>query len=275
MSTIFKGQNMQKFISSSVFKDFKEAVNLAKKLDVNLEISRFTNNLEEIDEIFESRVEEMKADLKDFEGELNLHAFFIDLSVAAADPKIRKISRERMQKCFEAAKYFGVKTVVFHTGFNASLKFKDYYEYFEQEFILYWKEFIKDFEHAGITAVLENVEESSPEFILRVIKSVNSPNLKASIDIGHANLHSDVQISDWIKTYGENLYHMHLHNNFGDDDTHNSLLNGWIDIKKVIDTLEELNLKPKMVFEIFNKEAVEESIAYFNNLIESKTEILK
>ena len=37
------------------------------------------------------------------------------------------------------------------------------------------KTFVKQFEYTGITAVLENVQEKTPEFILDIVKEVNSP----------------------------------------------------------------------------------------------------
>lgn len=261
---------MQKFISSSVFKNFKDSVVFAQDLGVNLEISRISGCLDNIDEIFETRIEEMKEELKEFKGEISLHSFFIDLTPVSADPLIRKVSHKRFEQCLRAAIYLNAKTVVFHTGYHASLKFSDYYLYFKEEFILYWKEFVNSFEKAGIIAVLENVEELGPEFILDIIKAVDSPNLQASIDIGHAHLHSNVQLADWIRIYGKYLYHMHLHNNYGDDDTHQSLLSGTINPDEVFETLKKLNLKPKMVFEIFEKKDVIESIAVFDSFFETK-----
>lgn len=263
---------MQKFISSSVFKNFKDAVELASQLGTGLEISRFASSLDNIDEVLNDHIEEMKKALHGFNSELSMHSFFIDLTPVSADPMIKKISRMRFEQCFNAAKYLGARTLVFHTGFNASLKFSDYYNYFAQEYVLFWKEFVKRFEEAGITAVLENVEESSPEFILNVIKEVNSPNLMASIDIGHANLHSDVPVVSWIKSYDKHLYHMHIHNNYGDDDSHSSVLKGTINIDEVFEALDELNLSPKMVFEIFEKNAVLESIQCFDEFFNLQQE---
>lgn len=264
---------MNYFISSSVKKEFKEAVKLAKELDCNLEISRIAHNLDDIDETFDARIEDFKNNLKDFDGELSLHSFFIDLTAVSSDPMIKKISRHRFQQIFDAAKYLGAKTVVYHTGFHQQLKFSDYHKFFKDGYIAYWKKFVKQFEEAGIVAVLENVQEISPDFIFDVVKEINSPNLKASIDIGHVNIHSKVPIVDWIKKYDKNLYHMHFHSNDGTDDTHNSILEGNINIDAIFKTLNDLKLNPIKVLEIFKENDVRESLEYLKKT--EKTEELQ
>lgn len=262
---------MQKFISSSISKNFEESVQIAKRLDCNLEISRFAPNLDDIDSTFYERIESMKKNLLCFQKEISLHAFLFDLSVVSLDPLIKEVSIKRFQQSFDAAKYLGAKTIVYHTGFNAFLNHSLYQLMFKEKFISFWKNFVKQFEEAGITAVLENVQEKKPDFILDIIKEVKSPNLRASIDIGHVNIHSKVPVVDWIKTYNKYLYHMHLHNNYGRDDSHNTLLKGTINVQEVFETIKKLKINPKMTFEIFEKEELFESIKFFDNCFANNT----
>ena len=264
---------MQKFISSSVCKNFEDSVKFAKELGTNIEISRFARDLADIDETFDSRVQAMKKALENFDGEVSLHGFLFDLCVVSLDPLIRKVSRQRFMQTYEAAKILGAKTVLFHTGFNAPLKCEDYRRSFRKNFIAYLKDFVKIFEESGMVMVLENVQETGPEFILDIIENVGSNNLKASLDIGHANIHSEIPVTEWIKTYGENLYHMHIHNNYGDDDSHFSLSDGNIDAKAVFRTVLECGLNPKIIFEIFEKKAVIESIAILDEVLNTSNVI--
>ncbi len=261
---------MQTFISSSVFNNFKEAVELAQELDVNLEISRLTTNLEDLDETFDIIVHQMKQDLKDFKNELSLHAFFFDLCLISSDPLIREASYKRFEQSLFAAKELNARTIVFHTGFQATLKHAPYHLLFKEKYIAFWKKHIKMFEEAGIVAVIENMLEKSPEFILEVIKAVNSPNLKVSLDIGHVNIHSKVPVVEWLKHYNTYIYHMHIHNNYGDDDTHNSLLKGTINMQEVFETIKKLKLNPKIVLEIFEKGDVIESLIFYNRFFDTR-----
>ena len=130
---------MQTFISSSVFNDFKEAVNLAKELGVGLEVSRFATNIDDIDETFDDKVKQMKQDLKGFKGEVSLHAMFFDLCAVSADPMIREVSLRRFEQSLVAAQEFNAKTVVFHTGLNATLKHAPYHLIFKKKYTAFGK----------------------------------------------------------------------------------------------------------------------------------------
>lgn len=260
-------KEFKKFISSTVdFHNFQNAVNIANELNCGIEISRF-GKLRELDDNFDKTLNEYRAILKDFEGEVSLHGFFSNLSVASKDPLIKKASVKRYYQSFEIAAELGAKTVVFHTCYNNLLKHKDYQNMFFVQNIEFFKEFILNFEKEGITATMENVHEADYNFIRNLVGAVNSPNFKTTIDVGHINLHSEISPSEWIKNYGIMLHHMHIHNNFKDEDSHSSLLNGNINYVEIFKTLKEIQLKPLIVFEIFDENDLRESVKYFNEVL--------
>ncbi len=259
-------KKLKRFISSTVaYHDIKEAVDIANELNCGIEISRF-GKLADIEENFKQRKIDYKRVLDDFEGELTLHGFFSNLNVAAKDPLIASVSLKRYYQSLELAQYFDVSTVVFHTCYNNLLKQRQYQQMYFLKNVEFYKEFIKEFEKSGIMATIENVHEPNPDLIRNLVAAINSPNLGTTIDIGHCNLHSDLDVSYWIKEYGIMLKHMHFHNNYKDEDSHSSLLKGNIDIKKILLTLKEIQLYPSITFEIFDKDALYESVNYFNSL---------
>lgn len=261
-------KKLKKFISSTVaFHDFQEAVNIANSLNCGIEISRF-GKLANIEIDYEKNKKEYSAILKDFNNEITLHGFFSNLNIAAKDPEISRISKKRYYQSLELAELFDARTVVFHTCFNNLLKQAKYREMFFLSNIEFYREFIKDFEKLGITLTIENVHESDSTLIRNIIAAINSPYLGATIDIGHCNLHSDIPVSKWIKDYGIMLKHMHFHNNFKDEDAHQSLLKGNINIKDILITLKEMQLYPTITFEIFDYDELVESIDYFDSLCE-------
>jgi len=263
------GTKFKKFISSTVdFHEFKNAVEIASGLGYGIEISRF-GKLRELDSHFDATLGEYKAVLADFEGEIALHGFFSNLSVASKDPLIREVSRRRYAQSFELACELGAKTVIFHTCLNNLLKHKEYQTSFFVSNIEFYKEFIGQFEREGIVATIENVHEPTPDWIRTLISAVNSPNLKAMLDVGHTNLHSPLSPSDWVRDWGIMLHHMHIHNNFGDEDAHTSLTNGSTDYLALFKTINEMQLRPSITFEIFNKDALLESVRYFDEVMEN------
>ena len=257
---------LHRFISSTVsYHNFEDAVRIAKELNCGIEISRF-GRLADIEENYEKNKMEYKTILNDFDGDITLHGFFSNLNIAAKDPLIKEVSIKRYNQTLELASIFDVKKVVLHTCLNNLLKQKSYQEMFFLTNIEFFKDYIKNFENLGIVVCMENVHESNPEFIRNLIGAINSPYFKATLDIGHCNLHSDLTPGDWIKEYGIMLSHMHFHNKFKDEDSHSSLLKGSVDIKEILKTLKELQLFPTITFEIFDYEELIESVKYFNNL---------
>lgn len=257
----------KKFISSTVdFHDFKNAVKIANELGCGIEISRF-GKLRELDLNFDYTLNEYKSILNDFEGEISLHGFFSNLSVGSKDPLIKEVSEKRYYQSFELAAELGAKTVVFHTCFNNLLKHKEYNNSFFLNNIEFFKEFIPNFEREGIIATMENVHEPTPDFIRSLVATINSPNFKVTLDIGHVNLHSKILPADWIRAYGIMLHHMHIHNNFKNEDSHSSLLNGSVDFKEVFKILSKIQLKPLVVFEIFDENDLRESVKYFDEVL--------
>lgn len=256
---------MEISISSSVEKSIKDAVKLAEELGTGLEISRFPN-MSKIDDDFESILSEMKNSVKGFQGKISLHALFSDLNPASKDAALKKIAEKRYQQSFQAALATGAKDLVFHSG-HKGMKHKISVQNYLEGSIKFWKEYIKQFEDNGMTASIENVLEDSYVNLVTIVDEVNSPNLKICLDTGHANLCSNIPVSEWIKTYGTRLHHMHLHNNYKTNDDHFGLKYGTVNFFDVFNSLKAENLSPLIVLEMFDKKMVTESLELYKMLI--------
>ncbi len=257
---------IQKFISSTVeYHDIFKAVEVANDLNLGLEISRF-GRLKDLDNCFDETLNKYEEAIKDLKGDLTLHGFFTTLCPVSKDALIKEVSIKRYYQSLEIASRLGAKTVVFHTCFNNLLKQQVYRDSFFHSSVEFYNELIPHFEDRGIIATIENVHEPNNELIRSIIAAVNSPNLKATIDIGHCNLHSELPVKEWIKDYGIMLHHMHFHNNYKDEDAHQSLKKGTLDIKEILLALKEMHLYPEITFEIFDKEDLYESVEYLDKL---------
>jgi len=253
------------FISSSVRENIKETVELANKLDAGIEVSKFYEPAV-LDGNFDSVLTEFSDVFKNFAGKVSLHGAFFDLNPVSKDSRIKDITIYRYNQSFKVAKILGAKTVIFHTGYNGMVKYPVYLEKFIESQVIFWKEFIKRFEDEDITVVLENTYEDVPDIILSIVDSVNSPNLRICLDTGHINVISSLEIKDWIEKIGPKLHHMHLHNNSGCYDEHNSLLHGTIDFNAVLGILRANKLNPDLTLEIFKFEAAAESAKFLREM---------
>lgn len=80
-------------------------------------------------------------------------------------------------------------------------------------------------EDYGVTLGLENKEGTDPsnfcceaEELSRTIEAVNSGHLKATFDIGHANLTCEgdsEKLREFVRTLQKHIIHLHLHDNSG------------------------------------------------------------
>lgn len=255
---------MNIYISSSIRENINETIEIANQNNANIEICKFAES-RVLDGDLDAFIDKYKKNFEKFNGQLSLHGVFYDLNVVSKDTRVKELSRYRFQQSFKVAKALDIKTIVFHSGYNGLVKSVAYHNKFINDQIEFWKEFIKQFEDANKTVVIENTYEPTPDVILNILKNVNSKALKACIDTGHVNINSDLTVFDWIIKMKDYLHHMHLHNNYGQYDEHNSLLKGSIDFKEVVKFLMDNKINPNLSLEIFTEKASLESV----NLVKS------
>jgi sugar phosphate isomerase/epimerase len=260
-----KMTNNKILISSSAKGTVRESVLLAEELGTGIEISRVP--------IFKTRgmtVEEtidiLNNDLGSFKNRITLHAMFSDLNISTSDYLLRDIAEKRYNQSLEIGKGIKADTILFHTGYKGTKHYGSI-ETFQKNFVSFWKEFVKEFEKVGIIAVIENVFETSPSFCLGMYNQIESDNLKLAIDAGHVNLYAqDTVVSEWLNEYGDNLYHMHIHNNFRKNDDHAELCNGTLDYSEILKQIKESNVNPSFVFEMFTEDNIRKSVEFFKKI---------
>jgi sugar phosphate isomerase/epimerase len=79
-----------------------------------------------------------------------------------------------------------------------------------------------------------------------------------TLDIGHANhagYGADEMIFDSIK-------HIHIHDNFGDDDAHLPLGEGSIKLNDIVNTLESKNYDGIYILEVNDYDSIKKSYEY-------------
>lgn len=97
----------------------------------------------------------------------------------------------------------------------------------------------------GITVCLENMPMrsfslSKPLQILKFVEAVDDENFQICLDTGHAALFSDLSVGDAVRALGNHLKVLHVHDNFGDQDSHLWPLSGVIDWTDFVRALTEI-----------------------------------
>ncbi len=108
----------------------------------------------------------------------------------------------------------------------------------------------------GVRLLLENTPNTMWALDLALDEIGDDPektNLGICIDVGHAYISQDAgrePIRNYIERYKGQLIHLHLHDNFGDEDEHLPLREGSIDWQNLADTLKAIQYHGPAVLEL-------------------------
>ncbi|MDO4581273.1 MAG: TIM barrel protein [Bacillota bacterium] len=234
-----------------------DAAALASKHELGLEIAEFCTAVN-MDDNFR-QIEPAVHSALDATSRFVFHAPFNELYPAAIDPLAVKLAHDRLDQAVRLSLSYDVQRIVMHSGNLPQLYCKSW---FEERSIVFWREFLHD-KPPDIRIYVENVFDNDPKLLLRVIEAVNDPRLSLCLDIGHANCQANLSPLEWLKTNARQIAHFHIHNNSGEDDTHNNLKDGTIDIKEFLTaaavlcpnatyTIETMHAEPSLLWLIEN-----------------------
>lgn len=214
----------------------KDAVDVAKEYGFGLELNHVC-----ISKYLDSdKIEGTIADIyKDYEKlgseKVILHGPFTEICPGSIDHRAVDLGLERLEEAYQLAQRLGLKSMVAHTGYMPMIY---YWEWHLEKSMDFWRRF---FENKGdFTIFVENVFEKEPEQMVELIDKFNDPRLKICMDVGHANAMTETaQVTEWIKILGHRIAHFHIHNNFGEKDTHSPLEEGNLDMDEILTTIAE------------------------------------
>lgn len=192
---------------------------------------------------------------------LTVHGPFLDLNPMTFDSQVRQITMTRYAQAYEAAAELGAEKIVYHTCFHPDIYLLTGWAQRTAEF---YREFLEN--RKEVKVVLENVFDREWEPILEAVCQIDSPDLGICLDIGHAHCYSSKSVEDWTKGMKEYLSHVHIHDNFGDQDAHLALGQGNIPVEKILTPLLGSSRPLTFTIECGTKEAVLKSWEIFRNL---------
>ena len=212
-----------------------EAGNIARAQGLGVEIAEYCT-ASNMDEGFEENHRKVLEELRGVTHRI-LHGPFNELFPCAIDPKARALAAQRYRQACDLASGYGADKVVIHAGFVPHIYYPCWYT---EQSVLFWREFLKD-TPGNLTICLENVMESDPGWMRDIVKEVDDPRLGICLDVGHANVCSQIPVSGWLETLGPWIRHFHMHNNDSTADTHSSLAQGNIPMEDILHQAEGLD----------------------------------
>ena len=172
-----------------------------------------------LDRFHASDFAEVAKALRDAGRTVTIHGPFMDLRPGALDPRIRKVTIDRLKQMFDLAPYFRPRSIVCHPSFD-----ERYYVSTEEEWLQNsvdtWKRFAGVAADMGARIALENIYEREPRQLHRLLTALDSPHIRFCFDTGHFNAFSRAPLEEWLERMGPFIGQLHIHDNRGASDEH-------------------------------------------------------
>lgn len=250
--------------------DIAPYVAMARDYGIGIEIQAYGYNPGLLDGDWSSLVAEHRRLLQGFEGEIALHGAFYDMSSASEDPQIVRVTRERYLLNLRIAAELGARHVVFHANYLPWIRNTRYLRQWTQRQVEFWAEMGVEAQRLGLIVALENMWEPSPDLIGRILDGVDSPSVRACLDVGHAYLYSDsIPFTGWLARLKELLVHCHINNHRGVEDEHLPLdaPNGVVDYSLILPLLGSLPVPPLISLEMESLDDLERSLRFVMEVV--------
>ena len=160
---------------------------------------------------------------------LTLHGPFLDLNPAAFDSEIARVTRQRYEQAYAAAKALGAKKIIYHSCHVPAVYMQ---EGWAPRVVAFYREFLED-KTEEIEILMENVLDPVPELLWECAKEIRHPAFGLCLDVGHAHCFSRVPLSQWLEECGPYIKHFHVHDKLGDRDSHLAAGDGTIPWEEV------------------------------------------
>lgn len=200
-----------------------------------------------------------KSALEPHRGPRGIHGPFFGLDLSNPDRAIRAVIQERFLKGLEIAESLLATHMVIHSPFTYwhLLNHRNYPDVLGLMFSAAadcLEPVLKRAAETGCTLMLENIDDTDPATRVELVRQIDHPNLKISIDTGHADLaHGRYQappVNDFIAAAAGHLGHVHLQDVDGYADRHWHPGEGRISWLPLLDALEGLEETPRLILEV-------------------------
>ena len=252
---------MDRFLLTTNCTDLSSYREYAEENGLGLELQAFAEP-EALSGKWQKILADNKSQLRGFSGEIGFHGAFYDMNSGSRDPEVVKLTQQRYRENLIAAAELEANYVVLHLNYLGPLKLLGYHDDWLQRQLEFWCTFIDEIPRFGVPVLLENSWEDRPEIVIEILQAVNSPYLRACLDVAHATIYSRIPFSAWLGAFEPYLECCHLNNHDGEHDLHQPLSEGVIDYKEVIISIDRLSRRPFMCLELPSLPSIKSSMEY-------------
>ncbi|MBE0635638.1 sugar phosphate isomerase/epimerase [Candidatus Bipolaricaulota bacterium] len=181
-----------------------------------------------------------------------IHAPILDINIASVNAGIRRESTAQQIEAVELCATLGGELVVIHPG-QLSSKRSDPDKHWKHQADSY-VQILEAAQAQGVIVTVENMEWNKENELIRTASDIKrlqgmigDYHLPVTLDITH--LADTARCIDAIDTLGDSIVHVHV-SDFGEKN-HIALGDGILDLKKILQKLQERRFDGILSFEIF------------------------
>lgn len=231
---------MKKYHVATVSEDFRQYVQL-HGLGVELDFFCMAENMEGSRyDSYRAEIEQLVRECGLAGSDMILHAPFNELHPAAIDPEALALIGKRMDQAYGICSSLGIDKMVVHSGYLPFVYFKSWHC---DKSISFWGNFMRD-KPETFTLCIENVLEDEPYMMAELMEKLRADgkhdNVGICLDTGHANCMSDIDVKVWIEVLAPYIKHIHIHNNDGKHDYHDSFDKGTLDMRELLEFADDI-----------------------------------
>lgn len=230
----------------------------------DLELQAF-HKAEMLDGDWQAEVARARRLLDGHTGRLGIHGPFWGFRIDSHDPDIRGVVQKRMLQGLAAAEALGASQMVIHSptttwDHNGQAATPREREQQVERAHATLRPVVARAEAAGVTLVIENIEDKDPMVRVALARSFDSPRVRVSLDTGHAH-YANVStgappVDVYVTAAGDMLEHVHLQDSDGYADRHWHPGEGSINWRAVFAALARLSSNPRLVLEVKDQEGL-------------------
>lgn len=254
-----------KYLIIPEFDNLKECIDFARQNNLGFEFNDFFQPWKFADDsALNERIDTYLREISQ-DTVCTLHGCFFDICLDSSDPKIREICEMRCRNSIETAVKLGCKAVIFHTNYLSSFKSSGYRDNWVRLNAEFYRSVLRDY--PDIEIYVENMFDDTPELLRRLADEMSDePRFGVCFDIAHAFL-TEVHLDIWFDELKPYIRHIHINDNYGNEDSHLAVGDGRIPWKQVGEYLEQLSNDVTVLIEVLGLDKAKKSLEYLKSVI--------
>ena len=242
-----------------------------RDLEIQDFISPFLLDSDEVD----VTIDKITSLLDGYTGRMGIHAPFINLQLAAWDPKIRAVVQERFKQALDVCAKLGATHMVVHSplmflGAPDSISMPTMGESGTLFDLIHdtMDDVVKQAEAIGCMLVIENIFDKLPLLLTNLVKSFESDCVRQSLDVGHAFIKFTEGAPPpdyYVREAGQLLGHVHLQDTDGYSDRHWTIGDGRVDWKILFDEIAVQGANPRLILELRDNDDIPRAVQYLKD----------